>query len=195
MRSTLNQLKKITINNHTFVLDEKYQLIMDLISPKFEGKSLIIDQLFGRENEIAQAAIDSIIKDGCLDDPAMTYFITMALQNYRKHNQAARILKQLYLLHPTDLVARCAYANYLLMSNRIDEIPTVFGNSFDLSKLWSAKVLPFVLFVDFMAIVCNYYLLKKDIPNFLNYLSYLTEAAPEHYETQKFLELLQAARS
>ena len=179
------QLKKIQINGATFCLDHRYQLVMDLVLPRFEQASLIIDQLFGRDDKAAQLLIDAVLEDGCEDDVAMTYFLTMALQSYGELERAGVIIARMYHNNPSDLLAKCAYANNFMFHNALDEIPAVFNNTFDFEKVCTERELPLITFVQFMSIACTYYFVKNDSHNCIKYLSYLLEAAPEHPETKR----------
>ncbi len=184
------QLKKIEINKVTFFLDHRYQLVMDLISPEFEKKALIIDQLFGRDDRSAKILVDAVLQDGCANDVAMTYFIAMILQNYGEIERAGKIITRMYQVYPSDLLVRCAYANHLIFRDAFDEIPAVFNHTFDLEKVCDERELPLITFIHFISVARNYYMFKNDVPHVVKYFSYLFEAAPEHAETQDFLREL-----
>lgn len=185
-----NQVTKIQINDTTFSLDLRYDFVMDLVSSEFETESLILDQLFGRDNEAAKALVKAILQYGCEHDIAMSYFIAMMLQNYGELEKAGKILTRIYRKNPSDLLAQCAYANHLIFHESFDKIPAVFNNTFDLEKICTERELPLVTFAHFMGIVCTYYMAKNDPRNFSKYFAYMVEGAPEHGETQRFIQLL-----
>jgi hypothetical protein len=181
------QLKKITINKVAFFIDYRYELVMSLISPEFEKQSLLIDQLFEQDMDTALKYADEVLKKGCSHDVAMIYFLSMLLQNCGNFKKAGTILTQLHKNHPTDLLAKCAYANHLMFHGRFDELPALFADTFDLAKLTTERELPLVTFAQCMSIACQYHMFKRDIPNFKKFLSYLMKGAPEHSETRRLV--------
>jgi len=187
------QIKKIKINGTTFSLDCRYQLVLDLISDQFEKQSCSIDQLFGRDDKSTKILIDAVLEEGCDKDIAMTYFIAMALENYGEIERAGRAVAKMYERNSSDLLAKCAYVNHLMFANEVNKIPAVFNNTFDLDKICIEREMPLIIFVKFMSLVCDYYIIKNDPRNFLKYFSYLKEVAPEHGDTQRLSAMLRGA--
>lgn len=185
------QLKEIKINKVTFIIDYQYQMIVDLISSKFEKETMVIEQMFIQDVKITKIIIDNSISQGCIEDVAFTYFLSMALQNLGELKKAEKLIMKLYHKYPQDILARCAYANHLMFfSNKVDKVPSVFNNRFDIKEISVERELPLITFIHFMAVSCNYYLIKNDMPHFMKYLSYLTEVAPEHEETQMLMKYI-----
>jgi|GEM_PF-3452256 len=181
------QLHPIQINNTTFLLDHKYEMVGDLISEKFHHTAKALGHTFLNNAAVTKLKITKILDDGC-DDLAMIYYMAMAFYCYREFKTAGKIITKMYKDHPTELLAQCAYANHLLLNNKIDAIPAIFNNTFDLTKIYTKQEIPLILFVEFMAIACDYYYKKNDIANFKKYLSYLEEGAPDHEETLQRLD-------
>jgi len=185
------QLKEIKINGVTFLLDYQYQFVADLVSDKFKPSCAMINQAFMYDPTTAKRLIKAAIQEGCADDVAMTFVISMALQSWGELAQSGELIAQMFKKHPTDLFARCIYANQLIFCGQVKLVPAIFGHTFDLAKLTEKRELPLTVFVRFMAVACDYYFDKRDFANFAKYLSYLQEGAPEHEETQEYLSSLQ----
>lgn len=181
---------KIQINNVTFSLDPQYDFVTQLIPSKFDQQVSIINQMFFVDKKATKLLIDAALKDDCANNVAMVYFLSMALQSYGELEKAKKIITQIYQDHPSNLLARCAYANHLIFNDKIDEIPAVFNHTFDLEKNCTERELPLIIFVQFMEIACIYSIAKNEPRNFMKYFSYLMEAAPEHDTTQGLLKNL-----
>ena len=179
-------LKKIEINGVAFILDHRYQQVKDLISSKFKTQADQIEKLIGKDDKAAKTSIDKLLKSGCEDDIAMTYFLATQLQNYGKFERAEKVFTKMYQDNTLDLLAKCAYANHLIFKEEFDKIPDIFNNTFDLDKVCSERELPLITFVQFMSIARTYYFAKNDEANCLKYVYYLIEAAPRHEETRAF---------
>lgn len=188
MTTTSTNIKTIDINGTLFRIDTRYEYVMDLASEELKKQVFVIDQLFGRSNDMVKVLIDQMIKEGCTKDIPTTYYLTMALQNFGQMKKAEKIIQKLYKDNPHDLLARCAYANSLLFARKYNEIPAVFHNSFDFDKayLHPENDVPLVLFIHFMDIAFSYYFLKGD-QRCLKYLTYLIKVAPEHETTQRLM--------
>lgn len=183
------KLTKIQINGETFFIDHTHEFVCDLVSEKFKKPAALIDEFFFQDPKAAQKLIDAAVMDGCADDVAMTYFLSMALQNYGQIARAGLLVTQMYNKHSSNLLAKCAYANHLMFHTKIDEMPAVFNNDFDLTKITTERTLPLPVFVQFMSFACDYYYINNDLNNLHNKLVHLLDGAPKHEATQRFLEM------
>ena len=177
------------INGTTFYLDPRYDLVMDLISAPFARQAEAIDRLYGYDDRMARVLIGQELQKEYFRDPAMAYFLSMALLNYGELEKSQELTLHTYRENPDNLLARCAYANNLIFQVRIDEIPTVMSSTFDLSKISKKRELPLIEFIKFMDIAGTYYYLKKDF-RFADYVSILMKAAPNHPDTKIHLRNL-----
>ena len=191
MSAKRKQLKKVEMYGEVFFIDFNHDLVCKLISDKYQEPASLIDELFFQGPQVVLRLIDIILQDECVfDDVAMIFFLSMALQNYGEFEKAGIIITKMYNKHSSDLLAKCAFANHLLFNARMDEIPPVFNDDFDLAKLTNERKLPLPTFVHFISLACEYYLHKGDGLNFGKTFSYLLEVAPEHETTQNLLSLI-----
>src|SRR5579872_4952776 len=106
MTTTSTNIKTIDINGTLFRIDTRYEYVMDLASEELKKQVFVIDQLFGRNNDMVKVLIDQMIKEGCTKDIPTTYYLTMALQNFGQMKKAEKIIQKLYKDNPHDLLAR-----------------------------------------------------------------------------------------
>ncbi len=182
----------IKIHGSIFQLDQRHELIVDLIPASFAKQAEQIERLFGHNDKKVRALVEQAIQEGYAKDPATAYFLSMVLLNFGELERAHKLTLEVYQANPDSLLARCAYANNLLFHRKVDEIPAVFNNTFDLSIVTKQRELSLIEVVKFLDIAAFYYSIKND-PRFKDFVALLVKVAPHHLDTKRHMAELLAS--
>lgn len=178
-------IKNVKINGAIFQLDMRYNLIMEIVSPEYKQEAEDMDFLYGRADEMLKRRLAILVKEGCGDDVAMSFFVMMLMQNYGERIKALEFIESVYRRDTTNILARCAYATALFFNEKVKDIPAVFEHIFDIDKTTTQRAMPLITFVQYVKLACEYYWIVGDFKNTKKYLDMLTAAAPEHDITQR----------
>lgn len=174
----------IKIHGSIFHIDLQHEWIVDLVPASFAKQAEQIERLFGNDDKKVRALVEQAIQEGYAKDPATGYFLSMIFLNYGELKKANQLTLALYQANPDSLIARCAYANNLLFHKKVNEIPPVFNNTFDLSKVTNRRELPLAEVIKFLDLAAIYYSIKHD-PRVQEYVALMVAIAPGHSDTKR----------
>ncbi|NIR49957.1 hypothetical protein GWO43_15775 [candidate division KSB1 bacterium] len=110
------------------------------------------------------------------DHPLYYNYLANAYESARKHRQAQKIVEETYKKFPDYLFAKCNYAQYLFNKNKLDQIPAVFDNKFELKSLYPQRDEFHINEVlAFNAIMCRYFTRIDDMRTAQVYYKLLKE--------------------
>lgn len=126
------------------------------------------------------------------------FYIQLIGAHYRFDDiaSAEQTIEALYARFPDYLFAKTHYADLLLMRDELDKIPAVFNNQYTLAGLYpDRQTFHFSELMQFNAIMCMYFVKKKDLTRAVIYGKILQEIGPDFYNdlTLEAIELLSEA--
>ncbi|HZW30528.1 MAG TPA: hypothetical protein VFF52_07435 [Isosphaeraceae bacterium] len=126
------------------------------------------------------------------DVAKLSNFLCAAYQATGDNANAQRIARENYRRHPDYLFAKLNYAELCIRQGKLDEIPIIFNNKYDLSMLYPGRtVFHITEFVGFMGVVASYFLAKGDWDQARRYHKMLREVAPDHPTTRDLTRRLE----
>jgi tetratricopeptide (TPR) repeat protein len=119
------------------------------------------------------------------DVAKLSNFLCAAYQAIGDAANAERIARENYRRHPDYLFAKLNYADFCIRQGKLDEIPIIFNDKYDLSLLFPGReVFHITEFVGFMGVMVSYFLAKGDVDRAEVYHKMLREVAPDDPTTQ-----------
>lgn len=105
--------------------------------------SVIPEELFAQANETPKAVKERL--EGFYkthpDLPEVANLLTYVYIQLKDLKKAEALILESYEKHPTHLIARINYADQCLRNKKKELVPAIFGNTFDLFKLYPEKKL------------------------------------------------------
>ena len=127
------------------------------------------------------------------DAAKLSNFLCAAYQAIGDEANAERIARENYRRHPDYLFAKLNYASSCIQQGKLDEIPIIFNNTYDLSMLCPGREIFHISeFVGFMSVMVSYFLAKGDVGQARVYYKMLQEVAPDHPATRSLARRLEA---
>lgn len=127
------------------------------------------------------------------ETPIFTNYITLAYNIVNDSEQRDYWVKESYRRFPTYLFARCAYANYCISHKKLQEVPIIFNNCFNLSLLYKRTHFSKQETLTFYTMLANFHINIGSFGSALEIIKMLSKIFDKHPAIQSLVEQFQVA--